>query len=194
MAEKYPGIRPQNNINAADMEAALDTKVSLTGRQTIDGLKTFNTSPVVPSKVSAAGNSPTVIATEAQIVAALAVASTQLTAASNTNTKYTDDALAKKVNRTDNVTETIYGAKTFSTSPLVPAKNSVADDTKTTAIATEAQIVPTINNVLANDQTISGSWTFSTAPLVPAKSSMPSSTKTTAIATEAQVLAANVWQ
>ncbi len=31
------------------------------------GTKTFNTSPVVPSKSTAAGNNPTTIATEAQV-------------------------------------------------------------------------------------------------------------------------------
>lgn len=35
--------------------------------QTVYGTKTFNTSPVVPSKSTAAGNNPTTIATEAQV-------------------------------------------------------------------------------------------------------------------------------
>jgi hypothetical protein len=76
----------------------------------------------------------------------------------------------------------------------VPDKNSVADSAKKTAIATEAQIVPTVNAVLSNTQTISGTKTFAISPLVPEKSAAPVKTNTTAIATEAQLLGANVWQ
>jgi hypothetical protein len=192
MAEKYAGIVAGNVIYASDVASALDTKVSLTGNQTIEGLKTFNTSPVVPSKASAAGNNSREIATETQIVLALAVANAQLTVANATNTLYTQTALAGKVNKTD-VVETISGTKTFITSPVVPAKNSAADSTKTTAIATEAQIVPTVNSVLSNTQTISGRKTFAISPTVPSKSVKAGNNATT-IATEAQVYAANVWQ
>ena len=42
--------------------------IKLTGNQTIAGTKTFSTSPLVPSKNTTAGNNPTYIATEAQVV------------------------------------------------------------------------------------------------------------------------------
>jgi len=63
----------QNNINAEAQarqqgDATLDADVvKLTGNQTINGVKTFTTFPVVPNKNSNAVNSPTVIATEAQV-------------------------------------------------------------------------------------------------------------------------------
>jgi hypothetical protein len=128
MAEKYSGIRANNNINASDVTNALDTKVSLTGSvaETITGLKTFSTSPVVPSKSAEAGNNTTVIATEAQIVNAIT--------ASNA---YAVSALASKVSTTGN--ETIYGLKTFNTSPAVPSKNTAAGN-NSTVIATETQV------------------------------------------------------
>jgi hypothetical protein len=44
--------------------------VKLSGTQTIGGAKTFSTSPSVPNKTSAAENSGTAIATEAQVYAA----------------------------------------------------------------------------------------------------------------------------
>jgi len=41
--------------------------VDTSSNQTIAGTKTFSTSPVVPSKSTAAGNNATTIATEAQV-------------------------------------------------------------------------------------------------------------------------------
>jgi len=57
-----------NRIFALNNLKANDTAVvKLTGNQTISGTKTFNTSPPVPNKTTAAGNNATVIATEAQV-------------------------------------------------------------------------------------------------------------------------------
>jgi hypothetical protein len=122
MAEKYAGIKKDNNINASDVTNALDTKVSLTGDQTIYGTKIFRVSPVVPGKDTAAGSSnSTVIATEAQIVTTI------------------NTALASKVSRTGNVTEDISGKKTFKVSPEVPSKSTPAGNNPT-VIATETQV------------------------------------------------------
>jgi hypothetical protein len=131
MAEKYLGIRKDNKIYASDVTNALDTKVSLTGvvAETITGVKTFSTSPVVPSKsADAVASNTTAIATEAQIVKAIT--------ASNT---YANSALANKVSLTGSIAETITGVKTFSTSPAVPSKNTAAGN-NSTVIATEAQV------------------------------------------------------
>jgi hypothetical protein len=164
MAEKYAGIRSNNNINAADVEAALDTKVSKTGDvpETIEGTKTFTTSPLVPSKSTAAGSNSTVIATEAQVHAAavgaaIELAETngeimaqlssiivsvplQIAEAEVTNTSYTDSALESKVSKDGNEPETITGTKTFGTAPVVPSKNAAVTSTNTTKFATEAQV------------------------------------------------------
>jgi len=51
-----------NNAKANDADV-----VKLLGNQSISGTKTFNTSPLIPSKSSAAGNNATIIATEAQV-------------------------------------------------------------------------------------------------------------------------------
>jgi hypothetical protein len=136
----YEGIVKNNLIKASDIEKALDTKVSLTGDQNIEGKKTFTTSPLVPSKSTAAGSSnSTVIATEAQVKAVADSAAEQIAAMSATNTTYTDTALASKVSMTGNVTETISGIKTFATSPVVPSKSTKAGNSPT-VIATEAQV------------------------------------------------------
>ncbi|GBR73540.1 hypothetical protein NO1_0899 [Candidatus Termititenax aidoneus] len=160
MAEKYTGIVAQNLIRASDMENALDTKVSLTENETIEGTKIFTTSPLVPSKATAAGNSPTVIATEAQVKAVadaavtrldgaataiearlLAVTSSTTTEIANaeiTSAAYTDNAMAGKVSLTGD--ERISGTKTFTTSPLVPEKETPVTAENKTVLATEAQV------------------------------------------------------
>ncbi|MDR1322925.1 MAG: hypothetical protein LBK68_00640 [Candidatus Margulisbacteria bacterium] len=129
MGEKYPGIRAGNNIYAADVEAALDTKVNLNGNETINGTKTFTTSPVVPGKSTAAGSSnSTVIATEAQIVSTV------------------NAALNTKVSLTGN--QTIEGTKTFKVSPVVPPKSTAAGNNPT-VIATETQVLNVSNTISA---------------------------------------------
>ncbi|MDR1322926.1 MAG: hypothetical protein LBK68_00645 [Candidatus Margulisbacteria bacterium] len=122
MAEKYPGIKREASFKVATIEAALDNKVSLTWDQTINGTKTFTTSPVVPKKDTAAGNNPTTIATEAQVY------------------KGAYDPLSGLLSLTGN--EEIDDTKTFTTSPPVPSKDNTIIDTPSisSAIATEAQI------------------------------------------------------
>jgi hypothetical protein len=51
------------------------------------------------------------------------------------------DPLSSKLSLTGN--ETVYGAKTFTTSPVVPKKDAVASNNPT-AIATEAQVYKTM--------------------------------------------------
>jgi hypothetical protein len=53
--------------NSVNSKAADNVVVHLTGNETISDTKTFSTSPVVPSKIAAATNSGTAIATEAQV-------------------------------------------------------------------------------------------------------------------------------
>jgi hypothetical protein len=127
----YAGIERGAKFSAAAIEAALDTKVSLTGDETIDGKKTFKVSPVVPEKDAAAGNNPTAIATEAQVYKAL-----------ETSKKHIDDLLSSKVGLSG--AEEISDTKTFTTSPVVPGKNTVANSANSTVIATEAQVYKTL--------------------------------------------------
>jgi len=109
--------------NQADLNTALNAKandsdvVKLSGTQTINWQKTFWASPIVPSKTSAATNTWTAIATEAQVYAK----------ANN----------SEVVKLTGN--QTINWTKTFGTSPVVPSKTTAAANTWT-AIATEAQV------------------------------------------------------
>ena len=98
--------------------------VKLTWNQTIAWTKTFSISPIVPSKTSAATNTGTAIATEAQV--------------------YLKANNADVVKLTGN--QTVAWTKTFSTSPVVPSKTTDVANTWT-AIATEAQvykILPTV--------------------------------------------------
>jgi hypothetical protein len=187
----YQGIVKDNNINAADVVAALDSKVSLAGNEDIYGIKTFNTEPEVPSKTTAvtSSGSATAIATEAQVYA---------TAATKANANAVVDLSTNQL---------IKGIKTFSTSsPLVPPKSSAPVNANgTTVIATEAQVYAAMGEFankandkdvvkLTTDQTIAGVKKFTTSPVIPAKTGMPSSTTSNAIATEAQVYAASLWQ
>jgi hypothetical protein len=55
--------------------------VKLSGNQSIAGTKTFSISPVVPSKSTAAGNNPTVVATESQVALKANLASPAFTGA-----------------------------------------------------------------------------------------------------------------
>jgi len=90
--------------------------------------------------------------------------------------------------------QTIWGTKTFTTSPVVPSKTAAATNTGT-AIATEAQVYTVASNLstldwnvvkLSGNQTIAWTKTFSTSPVVPSKTS-DAANSWTAIATEAQV-------
>jgi len=73
------------------LQAAIAGKVGLTGNETVAGIKTFSSSPIVPA--------PT---TDLQV----------------STKKYVDDLAALKVALTGD--ETIAGVKTFSSSPIVP--------------------------------------------------------------------------
>lgn len=86
-------------MTALGLKANDDAVVKLTGNQTVGGTKTFSTSPVVPSKSSAATNTPTEIATEAQVFL-----------------KAND---ADVVKLTGN--QTVAGIKTFSAFPVTPS-------------------------------------------------------------------------
>ncbi len=92
----------QNVLNAKANDNAV---VKLTGNQTVGGTKTFSTSPVVPSKSSAAANTPTAIATEAQVFLKA------------------NDADVVKI--TGN--QTIAGVKTFSSFPITPSSPPTTD-------------------------------------------------------------------
>lgn len=85
-------------VPLGQLEGMLHNYVELTGNQTIEDLKTFTTSPLVPSKTTAATNTGTAIATEAQVF-----------------TKADDNAVVKLSGN-----QTIAGVKTFSSSPIVP--------------------------------------------------------------------------
>jgi hypothetical protein len=61
------GQRINGIIQALSSKANDADVVKLTGNQTIAGTKTFSTSPVVPSKTTAAMNDGTLVATEAQV-------------------------------------------------------------------------------------------------------------------------------
>lgn len=99
-----------------------DDFVDLSSNQSIDWTKTFTTSPVVPSKSSTAWNNPTAIATEAQVKA---VADDL-------------DTLEGWVVKTT-WNQTVWGVKTFTSEPVLPAKDSAVGTSKT-APATEFQV------------------------------------------------------
>lgn len=101
----------------------LSNLVDLTTAQTIGWVKTFSDEPVLPSKTTDATNSGTAPATEAQVYTVAQAVSTL------------DSWVVKTT-----WDQTVAWTKTFSTSPVVPAKSSSASSANTTAIATEAQV------------------------------------------------------
>jgi hypothetical protein len=95
-------------------------KVSKTKTETIGGVKTFSSSPVVPA---ASGNTDAQnkAGVELQITERQEAGRSQSTTKSPVS-KLVDDEFNKKVNNTGN--ETIAGVKTFSSSPVVPNANT----------------------------------------------------------------------
>ena len=105
--------------------------VLLTWNQTVAGTKTFSTSPVVPSKTSAATNTGTAIATEAQVY--LKANTSDVLTKTNTTSftpsanyhpatkKYVDDTVAWKVS------DTAYSASWDWVTSVAPSKNAVYD-------------------------------------------------------------------
>jgi hypothetical protein len=152
----YTGIARGAKFSASNMEAALDTKISLAGNDIITGTKTFTTSPVVPEKDTAASNNPTAIATEVQVYKMENTAKENIRAFEDSVEKSISEKIEAHKTRVDNSLssklslagdESIDGLKTFTTLPVVPSKNTVvssSDDTNSKAIATEAQVHKTI--------------------------------------------------
>jgi len=100
----YPtgkAVKTQLDLKANDANV-----VKLTGNQTVAGVKTFSSSPVVPSKTTAATNTGTALATEAQVF---------LKANDANVVKLSDD-------------QTIAGVKTFSDIPILPAIDPTSDN------------------------------------------------------------------
>lgn len=130
-----------------------DEFVDKSSNQTIWWTKTFTTSPVVPSKTTAATNSWTAIATEKQVYD---VAQDLATLDWNVVKKSGD--------------QTIAWTKTFSTEPVIPSKDSAVWTSKTSP-ATEYQVkavkdlIPTTTITKSDFDT----WTSTTAWLTTAK-------------------------
>ncbi|GHT08088.1 hypothetical protein AGMMS49525_17290 [Bacteroidia bacterium] len=160
--------------------------------QTLAGVKTFTSAPVVPQKSATitASNATTAaaVATEAQVYL---TAQAQALAADPTKLQTFRDSVYNK-------TMTLNGVKTFASAPLVPAKSAaLTAATDTTALATEAQIYNTALNAVPTalwnfrdstylrNQTLAGIKTFTSAPVVPAKTN--SGNSSTALAMDAAV-------
>lgn len=121
-----PATNP-TTVNQAVRKGYVDTELALkandadvvktSGNQTVDGTKTFTTSPPVPSKSTAAGANPTVIATEAQVALKA------------------NDADVVKV--TGN--QSIAGTKSFTVIPALPATNPTTANQATRKAYVDAQ-------------------------------------------------------
>lgn len=104
-----------------------DEYVDKSSNQTIGGTKTFTTSPVVPSKSTAAGNNPTTIATEAQV----ALKQDALTAGSNITIESVGGVLTISAANTEytEVSKNDLDTGTSTTAGIIAAK-SIADYVK----------------------------------------------------------------
>lgn len=129
-------------IHTMDVEignkAADNTVVKITWNQTIDGTKTFTTSPVVPSKTTDATNTGTAIATEAQVykkqdaLTAQTAYTAQWTASKvpqiTTNALWQVTGIAEvSINYPSQVDDTAYGNSWDWVTTTAPSKNAVYD-------------------------------------------------------------------
>jgi hypothetical protein len=97
----HPGVHNAERTQINANEAAIQTKVGLSGSETVNGTKTFTSSPVVPTPTSS-----THAATKAYVDA-------------NAGDGGVHDHNATYVALTGN--QSVSGVKTFASSPIVPA-------------------------------------------------------------------------
>ena len=126
--------QPTDNSNLATaLSAKADDSavVKLTGNQTIAWTKTFSTSPVVPSKTSAATNSGTAIATEAQVKTVADAIPTKVSQLSNDSSYATTSQIPTVNNATLTIQKNWTTVNTFTAnaSSNVTANISVPTDT-----------------------------------------------------------------
>ena len=185
--------------------------VQTTTNQTVNGTKTFTTSPVVPSKTSDATNTGTALATEAQVYkkidkvtggttddlvsltndgqvadSGIAKGTVELNTNKETGSTLTDSTTNYPSSHTvkEAIASWTSGKQDALTLPSsVTSWNAVTwgADNKTLQDAGWAPVLTT------GAQTINGTKTFWTSPTVPSKSTAPAVANDTVIATEAQV-------
>ncbi|GHT07120.1 hypothetical protein AGMMS49525_16090 [Bacteroidia bacterium] len=210
-------IRNRSSQGSTTLNAFRDSVYNqaqiLAGNKTFSGTTTFSAvSPTVPSKSTAAGANPTVLATEAQVAlkadlagatftGAIAVPN-KTTAVTNNGTLVATEAQVYALSMAANPgldafrdsvytkAQTLAGNKTFSgmttfsvTSPTVPSKSAAAGNNPT-VLATEAQV--------ALKADLAGA-TFTGAIAVPNKITAVTNNGTL-VATEAQVVLAQCKQ
>lgn len=131
------GLQSALNLKAADADV-----VKLTGTQTVAGVKTFSSAPLVP-------DGSWTISDTSGLQAAL-------------------DAIPADANVVhDTGNETIAGIKTFSSSPVVPDGSWTIAKTTALQSSLNAKADDTAVVKLAGTQTITGTKTFNVSPVVP---------------------------
>lgn len=175
-------------LPAALTARALDsTVVHNTGAEAVAGVKTFSSSPAVPTPTQAgeAANKGYVDGKETTLNAAIALKANQSALDTTNSTVSTNDTAA--VHKAG--VESITGVKTFTASPVVPTpttdmqastKKYVDDvatgldtliDTKADDAATTAALATKANDVsvvkLSGDQSVAGVKSFSSLPIIP---------------------------
>jgi hypothetical protein len=153
--------------------------VALNGAQTVGGVKTFTSSPVVPTVI--AGDNTQKAASTAFVKKAIDDSVNNVKAVSYDAQTLTDPEKAQAranisaadasavVDKTTN--QTVGGVKTFDVSPIVPTE-SVTDDSQKAASTAFVKLVagnPAYTDAvqLSGAQTITGGKTFSVSPDVP---------------------------
>lgn len=145
VANLVTDLASKASVSSVALKADDNAVVHLTGAESIAGIKTFTSAPVVPS---ASFPESAVINLTADLAA-----------------KAADSAVVHNTGA-----ETIAGVKTFSSAPVVPAgafpESAVAN--LTTDLAAKAADSAVVHNTGA--ETIAGVKTFSSAPVVPSNS------------------------
>jgi len=119
-----------------------DDYVALKWNQTVNWVKTFTTSPVVPSKSTNAWDNPTAIATEKQVK----------------NVADSVSTLDWQVVKTT-WNQSIWGTKTFTSDIVLPSKTALPQSPSATSPATEKQVENVKNSIPIVDSAMSDSST-----------------------------------
>jgi hypothetical protein len=172
--------------------------VHVSGDEFISGIKTFNSSPVVPTPTETGQTTnksyvDTQVATKANDVDVVKLTGNQIvdgiktfsvlpvsSVAPTGNTQFTNKAYVD-TKATDTAVmhltgdETAAGVKTFSSIPVLPASNPTTDNQAVRKGYVDAQVATKANDVdvikLTGNQTVTGIKTFNDSPIVPVPTS-----------------------
>ena len=160
-------IKAYQIAHNVELEASDLTNTKLTGNQTVAGVKTFTSSPIVPTPTTDFQAS-TKIYVDSKDTTQTGALTTHKTSADHDSRYYTETEInAFAVKLTGN--QTIAGIKTFSSSPLVPVATTNTQAPQKVYVDDALALKANDNAVvkLTSNQSIADVKTFTSSPIVP---------------------------